>query len=425
MRFTRVKGVHDIYEPEIQLYQKVEEISRKVFRVYGFKEIRLPIIEYTELFQRSIGSTTDIVEKEMYTFNDRAGRSITLRPEGTAGAVRAYIENGFYNLPSPQKFYYMGPMFRYERPQAGRYRQFHQLGVEAFGSDAPLMDAELILLLRTLLIRLGFNNLMIEINSIGCSECRPIYRSRLIEFFSSRISAFCSDCQRRFEKNPLRLLDCKVPQCIKAREEAPSILDSLCENCKAHFNRVISYLDYMGISFSVTPTLVRGLDYYTRTIFEIKSESLGAQNAIAAGGRYDNLVEEFGGPPTPAIGFAIGVERLVSLLKIEKAEEKLPDCYIAFIGEEAERLSLRMGEGLRQKGFWIEIGTGGSLKSQLRKADRLKARYAIIIGEEEIKRSVIRWKRLSDGQEGECREEEIEKIINSNQKSEIRSQSIK
>jgi len=420
MRFTRVKGVHDIYEPEIQLYQKVEEISREVFRVYGFKEIRLPIIEYTELFQRSIGSTTDIVEKEMYTFNDRAGRSITLRPEGTAGAVRAYIENGFYNLPSPQKFYYMGPMFRYERPQAGRYRQFHQLGVEAFGSDAPLMDAELILLLRTLLIRLGFNNLMIEINSIGCSECRPIYRSRLIEFFSSRISAFCSDCQRRFEKNPLRLLDCKVPQCIKAREDAPSILDSLCENCKAHFNRVISYLDYMGISFSVTPTLVRGLDYYTRTIFEIKSESLGAQNAIAAGGRYDNLVEEFGGPPTPAIGFAIGVERLVSLLKIEKTEEKLPDCYIAFIGEEAERLSLRMGECLRQKGFWIEIGTGGSLKSQLRKADRLKARYAIIIGEEEIKRSVIRWKRLSDGQEGECREEEIEKIINSNQKSEYK-----
>jgi len=420
MRFTRVKGVHDIYEPEIQLYQKVEEISRKVFRVYGFKEIRLPIIEYTELFQRSIGATTEIVEKEMYTFNDRAGRSITLRPEGTAGAVRAYIENGFYNLPSPQKFYYMGPMFRYERPQAGRYRQFHQLGVEAFGSDAPLMDAELILLLRTLLIRLGFNNLMIEINSIGCSECRPIYRSRLIEFFSSRISAFCSDCQRRFEKNPLRLLDCKVPQCIKAREDAPSILDSLCENCKAHFNRVISYLDYMGISFSVTPTLVRGLDYYTRTIFEIKSESLGAQNAIAAGGRYDNLVEEFGGPPTPAIGFAIGVERLVSLLKIEKTEEKLPDCYIAFIGEEAERLSLRMGECLRQKGFWIEIGTGGSLKSQLRKADRLKARYAIIIGEEEIKRPVIRGKRLSDGQEGECREEEIEKIINSNQKSEYK-----
>jgi histidyl-tRNA synthetase len=418
MRFTRVKGVHDIYEPEVQLYQKVEEISREVFRVYGFKEIRLPIIEYTELFQRSIGSTTDIVEKEMYTFNDRAGRSITLRPEGTAGAVRAYIENGFYALPSPQKFYYMGPMFRYERPQAGRYRQFHQIGVEAFGVAEPIMDAEVILLLRHLLYELGFNNLQIELNSLGCPECRPFYRDKLLDFFSLKIKAFCSDCQRRFEKNPLRLLDCKVPQCIKAREDAPSILDSLCENCKAHFNRVISYLDYMGISFSVTPTLVRGLDYYTRTIFEIKSESLGAQNAIAAGGRYDNLVEEFGGPPTPAIGFAIGVERLVSLLKIEKAVELLPDCYIAFIGEEAERLSLRMGEGLRQKGFWIEIGKGGSLKSQLRKADRLKARYAIIIGEEEIKRSVIRWKRLSDGQEGECSEEEIEKIINSNQKSE-------
>jgi histidyl-tRNA synthetase len=396
----------------------VEEISREVFRVYGFKEIRLPIIEYTELFQRSIGSTTDIVEKEMYTFNDRAGRSITLRPEGTAGAVRAYIENGFYALPSPQKFYYMGPMFRYERPQAGRYRQFHQIGVEAFGVAEPIMDAEVILLLRHLLYELGFNKLQIELNSLGCPECRPFYRDKLLDFFSLKIKAFCSDCQRRFEKNPLRLLDCKVPQCIKAREDAPSILDSLCENCKAHFNRVISYLDYMGISFSVTPTLVRGLDYYTRTIFEIKSESLGAQNAIAAGGRYDNLVEEFGGPPTPAIGFAIGVERLVSLLKIEKAVELLPDCYIAFIGEEAERLSLRMGEGLRQKGFWIEIGKGGSLKSQLRKADRLKARYAIIIGEEEIKRSVIRWKRLSDGQEGECSEEEIEKIINSNQKSE-------
>ncbi|MFN3740443.1 MAG: histidine--tRNA ligase [Thermodesulfovibrionales bacterium] len=402
MRFNRVKGVHDIYAPEVYLYQKIEKVSKEVFELYGFKEIRLPIIEHTELFQRSIGSTTDIVEKEMYTFTDKGGRSITLRPEGTAGAVRAYIENGLYSLPSPQKFYYMGPMFRYERPQAGRFRQFHQIGVEAFGIAEPRMDLEVILLLQAILKRLGFNSLTFEINSLGCSKCRPQYRERLIEFFSQKISAFCSDCQRRFEKNPLRLLDCKVPNCIKERTDAPSILQFLCKDCIRHFEKLRSYLEDMNIAYTIRHDLVRGLDYYTRTIFELKSETLGAQSAIAAGGRYDNLVEGFGGPPTPAIGFAIGIERLVSLIKTEKViQEKGPKAYIAFLGDEAERASLKIAEGLRDRGFWIELGTGGSLKAQLRRADKLKAEYAIIIGEDELKRSVLKWKRLSDGSEGE------------------------
>ncbi len=410
MKFSRVKGVHDIYPPEVYVYQKIEETSKEIFRVYGFKEIRLPIIEHTELFQRSIGATTDIVEKEMYTFNDRAGRSITLRPEGTAGAVRAYIENGLYNLPSPQKFYYMGPMFRYERPQAGRFRQFHQIGVEAFGIAEPRMDLEVILLLQALLKRLGFNSLIFELNSLGCPECRPRYRERLIEFFSQKIGAFCSDCQRRFEKNPLRLLDCKVPNCIKERTDAPSILQFLCEGCIKHFEKLRTYLEDTDITYTIRHDLVRGLDYYTRTIFEIKGETLGAQSAIAAGGRYDNLVEEFGGPPTPAIGFAIGMERLASLIKTE-LYDKGPKAYIAFLGEGAEKVSMKIAESLRARGFWVELGTGGSLKAQLRRADKLKAEYAIIIGEEELKRSVLKWKRLSDGSEGEVMEEEITKVI--------------
>ncbi len=367
-----------------------------------------------------MGSTTDIVEKEMYTFNDKGGRSITLRPEGTAGAVRAYIENGLFNLPSPQKFYYMGPMFRYERPQAGRFREFHQIGVECFGVAEPVVDAEILLLLRNLLNELGFQGLMIELNSLGCSECRPSYRESLMRFFSQGIGEFCQDCQRRFERNPLRLLDCKNPKCIEQRKDAPSILDFLCDNCERHLERLSSLLKYMDLSYTLTPSLVRGLDYYTRTIFEVKSPTnLGSQNAIAAGGRYDNLVEEFGGPPTPAIGFAIGLERLAILLKEMRAggegrlqtPEAGPSAYIAFLGEEAERVSLRLAERLRGAGLWIETGTGGSLKSQLRRADKLKADYVIIIGEEELAKGLFKWKRLSDGSGGEVSEEEIERII--------------
>lgn len=412
MRFNRVKGVHDIYAPEIYLYQKIEDVAREHFRVYGFKEIRLPIIEHTELFQRSIGTTTDIVEKEMYTFRDKGDRLISLRPEGTAGAVRAYIENGLYNLPAPQKFYYIGPMFRYERPQAGRFRQFHQIGVEAFGSAEPRMDGELLFLLRNILRRLGFNNLTIELNSLGCSKCRPGYREKLIDFFSGKIGAFCSDCQRRFEKNPLRLLDCKIPTCIRERDGATSILEFLCNDCLQHFEKLKSYLKYMNVPYTIKPDLVRGLDYYTRTIFEVKSEALGAQNAIAAGGRYDGLVEEFGGPPTPATGFAIGMERLVSLMsEKEEVKEKSPDCFIAFLGEEAEMVSINIAERFREKGLWIELGTGASLKSQLRKADKLKAEYVIIIGEDELRSSQLKWKRLSDSSEGEVSERELERLL--------------
>lgn len=411
MRFTKVKGVHDIYPPDVYLYQKVERIAIEVFNTYGFKEIRLPVIEYTELFQRAVGSTTDIVEKEMYTFTDKAGRSITLRPEGTAGVVRAYIENGLYTLPSPQKFYYMGPMFRYERPQAGRYREFRQIGVEAFGQAEPVMDAEILLMLKDLFERLGLSSLKIELNSLGCSQCRPSYRDSLIKFFSNKIHAFCTDCQRRFERNPLRLLDCKHPECEKQRQDAPSILDFICKDCKAHLERLISYLDHMDIPYVLNLMLVRGLDYYTRTIFEIKSEALGAQNAIAAGGRYDNLVEEFGGPPTPATGFAIGIERLVTILKNTEVVNQEPLAYIAFLGEEALKASLRLAQRLRNSGLWIEVGAGGSLKSQLRRADKLKAKYVIIIGEDELRNGLLKWKRLSDGSESLIPENEIDNVV--------------
>ncbi len=437
MQFNRVKGVHDIYAPEIYLYQKIEEVARSVFSLYGFKEIIIPVIEFTELFQRGIGSTTDIVEKEMYTFMDKGGRSITLRPEGTAGVVRAYIENHLYNMPPPQKFFYSGPMFRYERPQAGRYREFRQIGVEAFGVSHPIMDAEIMLVLSNILRRLDFHDLIFEINSLGCERCRPVYKDVLLDFFRERIKRFCSDCQKRFIHNPLRLLDCKVPQCINERSDAPIITDFICNDCKVpqcinersdapiitdficndckeHFERLKELLKRGGISFTHNPFLVRGLDYYTRTIFEVKSESLGAQNAIAAGGRYDNLVRELGGPPTPATGFAIGVERLMSLIKNNKEyTSPVPDVFIAFLGEEAELEALRLSENLRDAGLYVELGIPGkSLKSQLRTADKLNAEIVIMIGEDELRSSTYKWKNLKNGKEGTTGREDILSLFN-------------
>jgi histidyl-tRNA synthetase len=402
-RYSALKGVQDILPPDIALWQKAEAESAEVFSLYGFQEIRFPIIESTDLFTRSIGETTDIVEKEMYTFPDKAGRSITLRPEGTASVVRAYVEHHLHNLPAPQKFFYAGPMFRYERPQKGRFRQFHQIGVEVFGVAAPLMDAEIIAMLKVLLERLGLTGVKFEVNSIGCAKCRPAYRKALQDFFSGRLEDLCPDCRRRYELNPLRILDCKVERCIELRKGAPRVTDFLCEECRRHFEKVLSAITLLKIPYVINPDMVRGLDYYAGTTFEVTSEHLGAQKAVAAGGRYDRLVEEFGGPPTPAIGFAIGMERLVELLKGKgDLEEAILNVYIALIGERASCEGFLLAERLRSRGLRVEAGyDAASLRSQLRKADRLSANFAVIIGDDELSSGKVKWKNLKDGSQGE------------------------
>ncbi|MDI6729497.1 MAG: histidine--tRNA ligase [Thermodesulfovibrionales bacterium] len=409
MKYSALKGIQDILPPDIHIWQKVESTALTIFRKYGFQEIRIPIIESTDIFIRSIGETTDIVEKEMYTFPDKAGRSITMRPEGTAPAVRCYVEHHLYNLPSPQKFFYSGPMFRYERPQKGRFRQFYQIGVEAFGISQPSMDAEIIVMLRNLLEGIGLKEVNFELNSIGCDKCRPDYRNALLNFFKSRLSDFCPDCQRRYELNPLRILDCKVERCIELRQGAPLVTDHLCSECREHFDELIFRLQTLKIPYTLNPNLVRGLDYYTRTAFEVTSEHLGAQKAVAAGGRYDKLVEEFGGPQTPAIGFALGMERIVTLLKENWTEEHpAPKVFIATIGREAEIEGFRIAEDIRAKGFWVEPNYGGaSLKSQLRKADRIGAEFAFIIGENELKAGKVQWKNLKKSEQGEAEIKDI------------------
>lgn len=402
-KYSALRGIQDIFPPEIYIWQKVEKIAKDVFSAYGFQELRAPIIEATEIFVRSIGETSDIVEKEMYTFSDKAGRSITLRPEGTAPVVRCYVQNQLYNLPSPQKFFYSGPMFRYERPQKGRFRQFYHIGVEALGTSDPKIDAEILLMLKIIFDRLGLKELSYELNSIGCEKCRPDYKKALMNFLKDRINGFCPDCKRRYEFNPLRILDCKVKECIRLRVGAPKVTDFLCEDCKEHLKALLSFLRSAGFPYVLNNDMVRGLDYYTRTTFELKSRQLGAQNAVAAGGRYDKLVEEFGGPPTPAIGFAIGMERVSELLSSsDKIEIPIPEVFIATVGSSAENEGLIIASKLREKGIWVETGYAGhSLRSQMRRADRLSARHVLIIGDDEIKSGRLKWKRLSDGSQGE------------------------
>jgi histidyl-tRNA synthetase len=403
MKYKALKGIHDIFPPEIHVWQRVEKTAAEVFSAFGYQEIRVPIIESTDVFIRSIGETTDIVEKEMYTFNDKAGRRVTLRPEGTAPVVRCFIENHLYNLPSPQKFYYQGPMFRYERPQAGRFRQFFQIGAEAFGVSDPKIDAEILAMLTTFFEKLGLRELNVELNSLGCEQCRPSYRNALIDFFSGKVKGLCQDCERRYEQNPLRILDCKVEGCIQLRKNAPHVTGFLCKNCSGHFESLISHLNLLKIPFALNPNMVRGLDYYTRTTFEITCEHLGSQNAVTAGGRYDRLVEDFGGPPTPAIGFAIGMERLTSLLKESStAKTPTPEIFIATLGETAAKEGLKIANRLRAQGSWVELGyAGSSLKSQLRRADRLASQYVLIIGDDELSQGKAQWKRLDDGSQGE------------------------
>lgn len=408
-RYKALKGMRDILAPDIFIWQRVENVAREIFSSYGFQEIRTPVAESTDVFTRSIGENTDIVEKEMYTFNDKGGRSISLRPEGTACVVRSYVENHLFNLPSPQKYYYSGPMFRYERPQSGRFRQFYQIGIEAFGSPQPAMDAEILSMLRHFLTRLGLETLVFQVNSIGCRQCRPLYREALLEFFSGRLDGLCADCQRRYDQNPLRILDCKVQRCIELRSGAPKVTDYICDDCRKHFEKLLSLLTRLEVPHTVNPDMVRGLDYYTRTTFEVTSENLGAQNAVAAGGRYDSLVREFGGPETPAVGFAVGMERIVELVKSMSGQEvPVPRVFIANMGERANSEGLAIADSLRQSGVWVEVGDSGtSLKSQMRRADRLASGYVLIIGDEELDSGVVKWKKLSDSTQGELAVPEI------------------
>ena len=387
MEIKAIRGFNDVLPDEIGKWQFVEKTAREVFEGFGFSEIRIPVLERTELFSRGIGEATDIVEKEMYTFTDRSGNSLTLRPEATASIARAYLEHQIYSFDPVAKYYTIGPMFRYERPQKGRYRQFYQIDAEVFGVENPMVDAEVILMLIHFLKRVGLENLELQINSLGCRECRPRYREDLKGFLRTVAFQLCEDCQRRLETNPLRIFDCKVESCKNALSGAPQVTEFTCENCRTHFDKVKEYLTMAGLSYTLNPKMVRGLDYYTRTAFEVVSNQLGSQNAVTGGGRYDNLFQEIGGPDLPGIGFAVGIERLVSLLPAEKTFSSPPHLFIATLGEKTATEAYRLAHALHLQGIRAELDYGGkSLKSQMRRADKFKARYTLILGEDELKR---------------------------------------
>ena len=403
-KYNAVKGVQDILPPDVYVWQRAEALAAEVFAPYGFEELRVPIMESTDVFVRSIGQGTDIVDKEMYTFADKAGRSISLRPEATAPVVRCYVQRHLYNRPAPQKYYYMGPMFRYERPQSGRFRQFHQIGVEAFGSSSPETDAEVVSMLWQYLLRLGLKGMELQVNSIGCPECRPAFTENLKNYFSAHVDSLCEDCCRRLRENPLRILDCKVKGCGELKAEAPRVGDSLCGGCSGHFGRFTELLEALDVPYTENHALVRGLDYYTRTTFEVLAEGLGAQNAVAAGGRYDGLVADFGGPGTPAVGFAIGMERLVlSLGEHAGGGRPAPALFIAALGAPAAKKALALAAGMRQqKGLWVEVGNyADSLKSQMKRADKFGAGCVLFLGDDELASGTAGFKDMSTGEGGE------------------------
>ena len=397
MALTAIKGFNDILPDESARWHYIEQSARRVFELNGFSEIRVPVMEKTELFCRSIGDATDIVEKEMYTFIDKGENSITLRPEGTAGVMRAFIEHKLYAQDPVSKLYYLGPMFRYERPQKGRYRQFHQIGAEITGIHDPLADAQILNMLSSFFREIGLDEPSLQINSLGCPECRPAYRTALCSFLKERMENLCDDCKRRFSSNPLRTLDCKVPGCIQATAGAPSMLDHLCGDCDQHFGRVKHYLDLSATPYSINSRMVRGLDYYTRTTFEMVTGLLGSQSAVAAGGRYDGLISQLGGPAIPGIGFAVGLER-VALLLGQREFRSTPDLFIATMGTAERDTAFKLLDGLLKLGVRVELDyEGKSLKSQMRRADKLMARYSVVIGENEVNSGKACFKRMDDG----------------------------
>ena len=391
----------DLLPPESESWQKVEAFARKIFATYGFKEIRTPVVEPTELFVRSVGETSAIVEKEMYTFEDRKGTSLTLRPEGTAPVVRAYIEAGLHAKESIAKLSYFGPMFRYEQPQKGRSRQFYQIGAELIGAESSLADAELLMMLQQLFTSLKIEDTRLEINSIGCFECRPRYLEALNQFLKGKSPKLCEECKKRIARNPLRVLDCKKEACRKMTEDIPLINDFWCEPCHQHYREVRGLLLAGHVKFKENPRIVRGLDYYCRTAFEVLCDRLGAQNAVAAGGRYDGLVKDLGGPDIPGVGFAIGMERLMLLGPQTMDHGPRTLIYFALLGNEAQQKSLFLIQELRAKGLVVECSYGGSLKSQMRRADKLAAQHVVILGENELAKGIAVVKEMTTGKQQE------------------------
>ncbi|MDI3257411.1 MAG: histidine--tRNA ligase [Kyrpidia sp.] len=412
MLTQRPRGMHDILPDEAPLWNEIEETARRMCARYGFVEVRTPVLEHTELFWRGVGETTDIVEKEMYTFTDRGGRSVTLRPEGTAGTVRAYVEHKFYGGSQPVKWFYIGPMFRYERPQAGRQRQFHQFGVEVFGADDPAADAEVIALGLDFLEAIGLTGLGLELNSVGCPTCRPVYRERLQAYYRPLQDRLCGDCRERLERNPLRLLDCKREICRSLAANAPQIGEVLCPACRVHDEGVRRHLDEADIAYRINPRLVRGLDYYTRTAFEVVEERIGAQGTVLGGGRYNGLVEEVGGPPTPGIGFAAGLERLILALRHRREDARAGadvDVFGIALGDEASVELTGWMRRLRRSGCRaVRSFEPKSLKAQLKAADRSGARWALILGEDERRRGVVILRNLAGGDQRELPGTELE-----------------
>ncbi|MDK8181159.1 histidine--tRNA ligase [Paenibacillus sp. UMB4589-SE434] len=413
MAFQKPKGTQDFLPGTVEIWQTVEQKAREMCRRFNYKEIRTPIFEATELFERGVGETTDVVEKEMYTFSDKGNRSMTLRPEGTAGAVRSYVENKLYGDPDVTKLYYIGPMFRYERPQAGRYRQFHQFGVEALGAVDPSLDAEIISLGYHFMKEIGLSGVLVEINSVGNADSRAAYRQTLLDFLTPMKETLCKDCQSRMERNPLRVLDCKVDQ--DKFGDAPSILDSLDEECATHFEKVKQLLSAMGVEYRINHRLVRGLDYYTHTAFEYKAQGIGAIDTVGGGGRYNGLVASIGGPDQPGIGFGLGMERIALLLEhqgVQCNEQSPLDVYLVGLGEQAEDEVAKLLNQLRVAGIAAEKDyQGRKMKAQMKSAERMQARFAAILGEDELSRGEIALKQLSTGEQRMVKLDELIQTI--------------
>ncbi len=401
----KVKGTEDILPRDSHKWQYVEDVMRTQAQLRGFEEIRTPVFEHTELFNRGVGETTDVVQKEMYTFDTKGGESITLRPEGTAGAARAYLEHALYNGGLPVKAYYMMTCYRYEKAQAGRQREFHQFGMETYGSADARADAEIIGAAHSVFKELNIKGVRLEINSIGCRKCRRTYQDALKSYFTAHVDELCDTCKSRLERNPMRILDCKSEICHGIAQNAPRVLDYICEDCSQHFSKVKSYLDSADIEYTVNPTIVRGLDYYTRTVFEFVTDCIGAQGTVCGGGRYDGLIEELGGLPTPALGFAMGIERLLMVMDAQGAafpETPKCDIYIASIGDNAAKKALELTEKLRCENIFAQCDiVGRGLRAQMKYADKIGARYSAVIGDDDLAKNTIVIKNMSSGEKSE------------------------
>ena len=410
MEIQAPKGTKDMLPSDAYKWHYVENIFRELSKNFGVREIRTPIFEHTELFLRGVGETTDIVQKEMYTFEDKGSRSITLKPEGTAPAVRAFIENRLFNEAQPTKLFYITPCFRYEKAQKGRYRQFHQFGIEMFGASNPSIDAEVMALAMQVLKKIGLKGLTLNINNLGCPKCRPKYNEALKKFLQDNYDNLCPTCKTRFEKNPMRILDCKEKSCKEITKNAPIILDYVCEDCSDHFTKVKEYLELLGIEYNVDPGIVRGLDYYTKTIFEI----LNSDFTVCGGGRYDKLIEEIGGPEMPAVGFGMGIERLIMAIEkegIEIPKDPVVELYLASRGEEGAKEAFKLANSLRNIGVSAEINHAGrSFKAEMKYANKIGAKFSVVLGDDELQSRKARFKRMEDGEQFEISLDDLEEI---------------